>query len=266
MCGNLQAFSLIFTGIFFVVVPHLAHSCLPKSNCWGVSVSLKLHKQTLGQKPSVNRSCGGGIWFSHGRLKARSPNRDTTPSLCHPRQGLTATHNPTRIAHSPFAWHERCWCLENQTALQFLPTNKLAFSAVTVLLLTCKGKEIGKHSGPLPFECYRALLQLAIHISAGWCRFTQLSICASPPLGHISPACHLAALLARHAQPQCLETQAETSPAPSQHSSLSGGCTCCRWDFIPAQHTSRSLPIPQPSPWTTHLPTDQPQGTSGASE
>lgn len=138
---NVWKFSGIFPDFyrdFFVFVPHLAHSCFPKSNCWGVSVSLKLHKQTLGQKPSVNRSCSGGIRVSHSRLKSRNPNWDTALSLCHPRQGLTATHNPTGTGHNPFAWHKRRWCLQNQTALWLL-TSRKAFSAIAVLLLTSKG-------------------------------------------------------------------------------------------------------------------------------
>lgn len=59
----------------------------------------------------------------------------------------------------------------------------------------------------------------------------------NPKLGHISPACHLAALFVRHAEPKWLERQPASPPAPSHHSSLSGQCTCCRRDLLPIHHT-----------------------------
>lgn len=127
MCGNSQAFSLIFTGIFFfvvVVVPHLAYSCLPKSNCWGVSVSLKLHKQTVGQKPSVHHSCGGGFglavvgWKEKPKLN-RSPN---------PLPSQVGTQSHTALCrHHPFAPSPGMRCTMEPGSSLGLPSNAVAF-------------------------------------------------------------------------------------------------------------------------------------------
>lgn len=106
-----------FTGIFpdfyrdlFLLLLLLFHTWLTavcqKSNCWGVSVSLKLHKQTVGQKPSVHHSCGGGFglavvgWKGETQAESQSqppalPGWDSKP------------HSPLQASPlCPITWHE----------------------------------------------------------------------------------------------------------------------------------------------------------------
>lgn len=120
-----------FTGIFpdfyrdffvVVVVPHLAYSCLPKSSCWGVSISLKLHKQTVGQKNISASQLWWGILFSRGGLERRNPSRGTAPTPCPPRLGLTATQQAPLLAPS------LCMrCTMEPGVSPGLPNNAIAF-------------------------------------------------------------------------------------------------------------------------------------------